>query len=62
MLRSKEVPGGHVYDPHSGSTYNVEAKLEGDGSIRARIFKGVTLFGETKTLVRVQRAHSYGWC
>ena len=48
--------------PRSGDTYDVQAELQPDGSIRARIYKGITLLGQTHKLVRVARGHTDGWC
>ena len=44
---------GSLYNPDDGVTYRVSAE---------RIYLGVPLFGETKTLLRVPRLKSEGWC
>jgi uncharacterized protein (DUF2147 family) len=53
--------GGWFYNPEDGETYNVSAELRSD-LIVARIYSGIRLFGETKTLRRVPHGTSEGWC
>ena len=48
--------GGSLYNPEDGQTYRVSAELRS-----ADVFV-VPLFGETKTLLRVPRLRSEGWC
>jgi hypothetical protein len=43
-------------------TYRVSAELRSADVFVARIYLGVPLFGETKTLLRVPRLRSEGWC
>jgi uncharacterized protein (DUF2147 family) len=54
--------GGWFYNPDDGKTYNIEAELTSAGTIIARIYVGIPLFGETKTLHRVPHRTSRGWC
>jgi uncharacterized protein (DUF2147 family) len=53
---------GWFYNADDGATYRVSAELTSDNVIRARIYVGIPLFGETKTLVRVDHGVSAGWC
>ena len=54
--------GGWFYNPEDGKTYNVSAELRSADLIVARIYSGIRLFGETKTLLRVPHGTSEGWC
>ena len=53
---------GWLYNPEDGQTYRVSAELRSADVFLARIYLGVPLFGETKTLLRVPRLRSEGWC
>jgi uncharacterized protein (DUF2147 family) len=53
---------GSLYNPDDGKTYRVSAELRSADVSVARIYLGVSLFGETKTLLRVPRLRSEGWC
>jgi hypothetical protein len=53
---------GWLYNPDDGVTYRVSAELRSADVFVARIYLGVPLFGETKTLLRVPRLRSEGWC
>jgi uncharacterized protein (DUF2147 family) len=53
---------GWFYNPDDGKTYRVAARFESSDTIIARIYLGVPLFGETKTLRRVPHGTSAGWC
>jgi len=53
---------GSLYNPEDGQTYRVSAELRSADVFVARIYRGVPLFGETKTLLRVPRLRSEGWC
>ena len=53
---------GSLYNPEDGQTYRVSAELRSADAFLARIYLGVPLFGETKTLLRVPRLSSEGWC
>jgi uncharacterized protein (DUF2147 family) len=53
---------GSLYNPDDGGTYRVSAELRSADVVVARIYLGVPLFGETRTLLRVPRLRSEGWC
>jgi hypothetical protein len=53
---------GSLYNPEDGQTYRVSAELRSADVFVARIYMGVPLFGETKTLLRVPRLRAEGWC
>ena len=54
--------GGWFYNPDDGKTYSISAELRSTEIIVARIYQGIRLFGETKTLHRVAHGTSKGWC
>jgi uncharacterized protein (DUF2147 family) len=54
--------GGSFYNPDDGVTYRVSAELRSADVFVARIYLGVPLVGETKTLLRIPRLRSEGWC
>jgi uncharacterized protein (DUF2147 family) len=54
--------GGRFYNPFDGGTYRVSAKLTSEDLIVARIYRGIPLFGKTKTLQRVVHGTVEGWC
>jgi uncharacterized protein (DUF2147 family) len=53
---------GWFYNPDDGKTYRVSVDLRSADLIVARIYLGVPIFGETKTLLRVPHGTSEGWC
>jgi uncharacterized protein (DUF2147 family) len=53
---------GSLYNPDDGKTYRISAVLRSADVFIARVYLGVPLFGETKTLLRVPRLRSEGWC
>jgi uncharacterized protein (DUF2147 family) len=53
---------GWFYNPDDGTTYRVTAQLKSDDVLVARIYLGIPLFGQTKTLARVPHGASKGWC
>jgi uncharacterized protein (DUF2147 family) len=57
-----EWSGGSIYDPTDGNTYALSASLERDGTLHARIYRGVPLFGKTEILTRVASRSLSGWC
>lgn len=59
---SAQWDGGWFYNPEDGKTYNVSAELKSADVLIARIYLGSPLLGETKTLTRVPRGTSKGWC
>ena len=46
---------GSLYNPDDGNTYRISAELRSADMFVARVYLGVPLFGETKTLLRVPR-------
>ncbi len=68
MLRDLRPAGagrwgdGWFYNLDDGKTYRVSAQLVSDNVITARIYVGVPLLGQTRTLVRVPHGVSAGWC
>lgn len=53
---------GWFYNPDDGVTYRVSAQIQSDDLMVARIYRGIPLFGKTKTLDRVPQGASAGWC
>jgi uncharacterized protein (DUF2147 family) len=53
---------GWFYNPDDGKTYQVSAELRSLNLIIARIYRGIPFLGETKTLRRISRGRSDGWC
>lgn len=53
---------GWFYNPDDGKTYSVKAQLKSDDVIVARIYVGLPLLGQTKTLARAPHGVSEGWC
>jgi uncharacterized protein (DUF2147 family) len=53
---------GWFYNPDDGKTYRVSAELKSDDLIAARIYVGFPILGQTKTLARVPKGTSQGWC
>ncbi len=53
---------GWFYNPDDGKTYNVAAELRSADLIVARIYSGVRIFGQTKSLLRIPHGTSDGWC
>jgi uncharacterized protein (DUF2147 family) len=53
---------GSIYDTTDGNTYRLNASLSSDGTIHARIFRGIPLFGKTEVLRRVAPRSQSGWC
>jgi uncharacterized protein (DUF2147 family) len=54
--------GGEILDPTDGKTYRLSATYQTDGELRARIFMGVELLGQTKMLRRVDMSTLSGRC
>ena len=57
-----EWTDGSILDPDDGVTYNLSARYQPDGTLRARIFRGIELIGRTKILKRVPLRSLAGWC
>lgn len=53
---------GWFYNPDDGKTYRLNVELESPNQIKARIYVGIPILGVTKTLVRIPREVSEGWC
>ncbi len=53
---------GWFYNPDDGRTYSISAQMVSPDLITARVYVGLPLFGETKTLRRVAHGTSEGWC
>jgi uncharacterized protein (DUF2147 family) len=53
---------GSIYDTTDGNTYRLNAALNPDGTLHARIFRGIPLLGKTEILRRVQARSQPGWC
>jgi uncharacterized protein (DUF2147 family) len=54
--------GGWFYNPDDGETYSVSAELRSSDLLVARIYRALPIFGKTKSLLRVPRLSSEGWC
>ena len=53
---------GSIYDTTDGNTYRLNATLQPDGTLHARIFRGIPLLGKTEILRRVETRSQLGWC
>jgi uncharacterized protein (DUF2147 family) len=53
---------GSITDPNNETTYELSARFVADGTLHARIFKGVPLFGRTEILRRVDIKSLSGRC
>ena len=53
---------GSIVDPDNETTYRLSATFEPDGSLHARIFKGLPIFGKTEVLRRVDIQSYKGRC
>jgi uncharacterized protein (DUF2147 family) len=53
---------GSFFDPENSTTYNLSAALQPDGTISARIYDGIALFGRTEILRRIDPHSLSGWC
>jgi hypothetical protein len=60
---SPDVPGhwtnGWVFDPETGGTFHLSAVRT---LIQARMYTGLSIFGETKMLRRIAIRSLVGWC
>jgi uncharacterized protein (DUF2147 family) len=54
--------GGSILDPDDSYTYRLSAVLQQDGTLRARIFEGEPMFGQTEILRRVNLRSFAGTC
>ena len=57
-----EWTGGSILDPDDSTTYQLSAKLQPDGALRARIYEGIQLLGRTKILTRIDLGSLAGRC
>jgi uncharacterized protein (DUF2147 family) len=57
-----EWAGGAILDPNDGKIYQLSATYELDGTLHARIFKGIPLFGKTEILNHVDVRNFTGQC
>jgi uncharacterized protein (DUF2147 family) len=57
-----EWAGGSILDLDKNRTYNLSATYEPEGTLRARIFKGIPLLGKTEILKRVDVEELVGRC
>jgi uncharacterized protein (DUF2147 family) len=53
---------GAFFDPENASTYSLSAMLQADGTIAARIYDGISIFGRTEILRRIALRSLRGWC
>jgi uncharacterized protein (DUF2147 family) len=53
---------GSITDPDNETTYRLSATFEADGTLHARIFKGVPILGKTEILRRVDAQKLEGLC
>jgi uncharacterized protein (DUF2147 family) len=53
---------GSLFDPEDGSTYNLSATLQSDGTISARVYEGFSMLGRTEVLRRIEPYSLRGWC
>jgi uncharacterized protein (DUF2147 family) len=54
--------GGSILDPNDGKTYRLSATYEPDGTLHARVFLGVPIFGKTEILKRIDVKALTGLC
>jgi uncharacterized protein (DUF2147 family) len=54
--------GGSIYDTTDGNTYRLKATLDADGTLHARIYRGIPMLGKTEVLRKVASRSQSGWC
>jgi uncharacterized protein (DUF2147 family) len=59
---SNRWDGGSIIDPDDSYIYHLSAVLQRDGTLRARIFEGEPVFGQTEILRRVSLRSFAGIC
>jgi uncharacterized protein (DUF2147 family) len=59
---NKHWSQGTILDPDNGKSYRLSATLEPNGTLNARIFSGMPLFGRTEILRRVDPHTLPGKC
>lgn len=57
-----EWDDGSILDPEKNAVYRLSAVFEPDGTLRARIFRGVPVLGKTEILRRVDLRTFSGQC
>ena len=62
MAGAPQGDGGRFYSPDSGQTYGVKMTLTAPDTLEARFYQGASFLGQTKTLSRIERGTSKGWC
>ena len=61
-VTQNEWAGGAILDRNDGKIYQLPATYDPDGTLHARIFKGIPLFGKTEILNRVDVRNLTGRC
>lgn len=61
-LGGNKWDGGTFYNPDDGVTYNVSAQLVSDNKIVAQVYLTSPFLGQQKTLTRIVRKTTDGWC
>ena len=54
--------GGSILDPDDENVYQLAADFGPDGTLRAHIFKGISLLGKTEVLRRIDARSLAGLC
>ena len=52
-FKDNEYEDSRVYDPDSGKTYKVEARVERDGRLKVHGYVGISVFGSSEHWTRV---------
>jgi len=61
-VTQNEWAGGAILDRNDGKIYQLPATYDPDGTLHARIFKGIPLFGKIEILNRVDVRNLTGRC
>jgi hypothetical protein len=61
-IDSSHWKDGWFYNADDGNTYRLAMEMQSDDVMAVRVYKGLPIFGETKTLVRVPMGIGAGWC
>lgn len=61
-IDSSHWKDGWFYNPDDGATYRVKMEMQSADVIVARVYLGIPIIGETRTLVRVPMGVGAGWC
>ncbi|CAN5381267.1 hypothetical protein BH09BAC3_BH09BAC3_13780 [soil metagenome] len=54
LVLKSEKWSGHIYDPESGETYQVQIKLKDENEIELRGYVGSPIFGRTEVWTRLK--------